>query len=74
MSWYTMTGNVIMHATIFGAFMPILMFIVMSSIRAIKRLLDRSYTNDIYKTKAKTILSYIKKHSGPVFQIQNQYC
>ena len=69
-----MTGNVIMHATIFGAFMPILMFIVMSSIRAIKRLLDRSYTNDIYKTKAKTILSYIKKHSGPVFQIQNQYC
>lgn len=53
--------------------MPIYLFIVLGSIRFIKRLLDRSCSSNKYKTKAKTILSYIQKHSGPEFLIHIKY-
>ena len=73
MYWYTYTGNVIMRSQIFTAFVPIILFVVMGSVRFIKRLLDRSCTSDKFKTKTKTILSYIQKHSGPEFLIHLKY-
>lgn len=73
MYWYTMTGNVILHAQIFNCYFPIILFTIMWSIRALKRLLDRSCTSNRYKTKAKSIQTYIDKYSGPEFLIHNKY-
>lgn len=73
MFWYTMTGNVIMHAQVFNCTFPIYLFCILWSIRALKRLLDRSCTSNRYKTKAKSIQTYIDKYSGPEFLIHNKY-
>jgi hypothetical protein len=67
--WYSDVGYQILQTMLINAVKPPIMVFVGYAIPALKRWLDRSRTNDEYKTKKTSMYAYKALYSGADYKV-----
>ncbi len=71
--WYKDIGALLIEAMIINSIMPVVEFGINWGLKTGFRLLDRSFTKDIYRSKKRSIQLYIDTFSGPEYMIHFRY-
>lgn len=71
--WYKDIGALLIEAMIINSIMPVIEFGINWGLKFVFRLLDRSFTKDIYRSKKRSIQLYIDTFSGPEYMIHFRY-
>jgi hypothetical protein len=71
--WYVNVGMKIVQTMIINSILPYVGLVTAFAIPALKRKMDRKFTNDHYKSKKTSMSAYRELYSGPEYFIHFKY-
>jgi hypothetical protein len=71
--WYKDVGQIILDTMTINIFIPIFELLGSIGTKTLLRILDKKFRSDEWKTKKKTIESYIDLYAGPEFYMHQKY-
>lgn len=71
--WYTDIGCTIIKAMIVASVFPLIEAVMFGSMKFAFKLLDRGFSNDIFRSSKKTVQQYVDVQTGPEYMIHFRY-
>lgn len=71
--FFIQVGDAVVGAMKVNMYMPAIEAIGQAVVRELKRLLDRKFTSDVFKTSKKSISAYVDLYAGPNYSLHFKY-